>query len=257
MAPPVDPDSVLIVLFKNDAAPNPIKSVAAGRAIFDDREVCEIRYPGSRSVSVFPAHELCPHKINDPFTGEQRGITYAERFAAQYRQFTARVAQTRSGTPLEYAPFLTEARRAELRSLNIYTVEALSVVDGLELKNLGPGGREMKNQALHFMERAEEGAAPLQMEAELTALRARNQVLEDDLALLKAAPPSSPPTPPVAMPSPPPGTAEFAAMSTEQLRAYILAKTGHTPHGSLSIKVLQRMAADATAIAAEAADAAA
>ena len=57
-------------------------------------------------------------------------VTYAERFARQYQQFKAQAAQTKSGTPLEYAPFLTEARRAELRALNIYTVEALAAIDG-------------------------------------------------------------------------------------------------------------------------------
>lgn len=240
---PQDHDSVLIVLFRNDAVPNAAKSAAAGRLIADDREVCEIRFPGARNVSVFPAHALCPQPVNDPYTGASRTVTYAERFAPQYRQFTARVAQTRSGTPLEYAPFLTEARRAELRALNIYTVEALASIDGNELKNLGPGGRELKNQAEDFIERSKRGAAPVQMEAELTALRARNQVLEDDVALLKLK---------AVTPDAPPAKEEFAAMSAEQLRNYIVARTGHTPHGSLTTKVLIRMATDAAAAAREA-----
>mgnify|MGYP003694582783 CR=1 FL=1 len=50
------------------------------------------------------------------------------------------------------APFLTEARKSELKGQNIYTVEALAVIEGAELKNLGPGGRDMKNQAIEYIE---------------------------------------------------------------------------------------------------------
>ena len=48
--------------------------------------------------------------------------------------------------------FLTEARRAELRAQNIYTIEALAAIDGLELKNLGMDGRDLKNKAMEYLE---------------------------------------------------------------------------------------------------------
>jgi hypothetical protein len=240
LMPLQDPDSVLIVLFKHAAIPNEAASVKAGRLVADDMEVCEVRFPGSRAVSVFPAHAFCPLKVFDPLTGRERSITYAERFAPQYKQFSAHTAQTRTGTPLDYAPFLTEARRAELKSQNIYTVEALAHIDGQELKNLGPGARELKNAAESFIERAAAGAVPIQMEAEMAAMRARNQVLEDDILALKRKAAENPS-----------GARDFSAMSAEQLRAYITERTGHAPHGSLGVKVLQRMAADATTVAAE------
>ena len=66
------------------------------------------------------------HWSDDPVTGEQTQVTYAERFQHQYRQFKTAAAQTKTGTPLDHAPFLTEGRRAELRAQNIYTVEALA-----------------------------------------------------------------------------------------------------------------------------------
>ena len=228
-----DPDSVLIVLFKNGARENPAKSLKEGRPIFDDVEICEIRQPGSRDVKVFPAHSLCPEKVRDPYSGGERSITYAERFAHQYRQFAASTAQSRTGTPLEFVPFLTEARRVELRGLNIYTVEALAHIDGQELKNLGPGGRELKNQAEAYIEKARHGVPALEAAAELEALRARNRVLEDDNAALKSRPKES-------------AEENFDDMSVEQLREYITERTGHTPHGALSQKVLKRMAEDAT-----------
>ena len=42
------------------------------------------------------------------------------------------------------------------RALNLYTVEQLAAIDGQELKNLGPGGRELKNQ-VNRVHRADEG----------------------------------------------------------------------------------------------------
>jgi hypothetical protein len=102
---------------------------------------------------VLPATSVS-HWAIDPATGGQIKVTYAERFRRQYQQFKALTAQTKSGTPLTHAPFLTEGRRAEMRALNIYTVEQLAAIDGQELKNIGTGGRELKNAARYSSPRA-------------------------------------------------------------------------------------------------------
>jgi len=236
-----NPDDVLIALFKNGTVINEDKSAKAGRPIHDDREICEIRVPGSRDVKIVPAHELCTEKIRDPYTGEERSITYAERFSRQYAQFKAHADQTRTGTPLDYVPFLTEAKRVELRGFNIYTVEALAHVDGQELKNLGPYGRDYKNQAEAYMENAKRGAPAIEAQAELDALRARNMALEEDNAALQRKAQAEA------------KDGNFESMSIEQLRDYITTHSGHAPHGSLSLKVLQRMAKEIPAHQPEAA----
>jgi hypothetical protein len=225
---PKNPDASLVALFRHQAILNEAKTAKEGRPIFDDQEVVEVRFPGSRAMSVFPATAIS-HWGVDPFTGSQTKITYAERFASQYRQFKEHASQTKSGTPLAHAPFLTEGRRAELRALNIYTVEALASIDGQELKNLGIGGREMKNQAEEYIAEGKLKAPNLQMQIELDALRARNLVLEDDLERAKKAPRAD----------------EFEEMSDDQLRDYIKTHTGHAPQGQLARKTLVRMATDA------------
>jgi hypothetical protein len=130
---PRDPDASLVVLFRLHAERNEAKSVAEGRPIFDDVEVCDIRLPGSRNYGTYPAHTRSHWRI-DPYSGSQTEITYAQRFPRQYEQFCAHAAQTKSGTPLDYAPFITAGRRAELRAQNIYTVEQLAAIDGQELR---------------------------------------------------------------------------------------------------------------------------
>ena len=227
---PRDPDENLVVTFKYLPMENAAESLKEGRPIFEDVEQCEIRAPGMRDVKIFPAH-FFSHWITDPFTGGQRQVTYAERFVHQYRQFQAHAAQTKTGTPLDYAKFLTDARRAELRAMNVYTVEALAAVEGAELKNLGMGGRDMKNQAIAYLEETKSGAVNKQMEVELEALRARNVILEEDVATLRSLKAKQ--------------EAEFAEMSDDQIKEYIAANTGHRPLGNPNRKTLLRMAMDA------------
>jgi hypothetical protein len=223
-----DPDDVLVVLFKYFAVKNAAKTLAEGRPIFDDMEVCEIRAPGSRDVKVFPANEFA-RWVLDPDSGEQVKQSYAERFSHQYRQFKASAAQTKSGTPLEHARFLTDGRRAELKAQNIYTVEALADVEGAELKNLGPGGRDMKNAAMSYIEEGKASAPTKQMQAELEALRARNAVLEEDMQAKKSREIDE---------------GEFAGMTDDQLKEYVTTHTGFPPQGKNSRKTLVRMATE-------------
>jgi hypothetical protein len=227
--PRLDPDEMLVVLFKHVAVPNRRKSLEAGREIFDDEERCEIRVPGSKDIKEFPATAFA-RWVENPFTGEQVQQSYAERFSHQYRQFKANATQTKSGTPLEFVPFLSEGKRAELRAQNLYTVEQLAGIEGAELKNLGPGGRELKNAAEAFIEEGRALAPNKMMLAELEALKARNAVLEEDAERRKQ----------LALEDKP--DSEFEAMSLDQLRAYITEHTGQAPMGSLNRKNLTRMA---------------
>lgn len=226
-----DPDAALVATFKHLAVKNEAKTLEAGRPIYDDMEVCEIRFPGKRDYSVFPA-TLVSHWRDDP-EGGQVAVSYAERFSHQYRQFKMLAQQTKTGTPLASAPFLSEGKRAELRALNIYTVEALASIDGQELKNLGYNGREFKNQAQTYIDESKRAAPDMQLMAKLEAAQARLSLLEEDNKLLKAAvPPSEPEN-------------EFSGMSVEQLRDYITTQTGIAPQGNINRKTLLRMAMDA------------
>ena len=224
----LDPDELLVVTFKNLAVENPLKTMEAGRPIFDDVEHCFITAPGSHDIKVFPANTFA-RWVGTPFGGGQVKQSYAERFSHQYRQFKAHVAQTKSGTPLDHAPFLSEARRAELKAQNVYTVEALADIEGNELKNLGPGGRDMKNKALEYINESKLAAPTKQMLAELEALRARNAVLEEDVQVKKEYTVEN----------------EFNDMSDKQLRDFITTNTGQAPQGNLARKTLVRMAMDA------------
>lgn len=228
---PTGNDEDLVAIFKHLAVPNEAKSKTAGRLICDDVEICEIRTPGRVDVKHFPA-AVFSHWKEDMFTGTQLPVTYAERFPRQYLQFKQQVAQTKSGTPLDRVQFLSEARKAELRALNVYTVEQLAHIDGQELKNLGPGGREWKNQAIDFINESKALVPNIEMLAELEALRARNQALEVDNETLKAKREDETP---------------FDEMSNLQIKEFIAKETNTRPLGNPSRKTLLQMANDIAA----------
>lgn len=230
-----DPDASVVALFKIMATKNEAESVRQNRPVFEDMEVVELRYPGSRNVGCYPATGFS-HWITSPLDGSQQPISYAERFSRQYRQFKSESIQTKSGTPLDYGRFLTEARRAELRAQNIYTIEALAAIDGAELKNLGMNGRDLKNKAIEYLEETRAGAPNSQMLAELEALRARNALLEEDVR--RGGP----------LPSDdfaPTHGDRFDGMNIEQLREFVTTNTGQAPLGSSNRRTLLRLARDA------------
>jgi hypothetical protein len=210
----LDPDAKIVVIFKNMAAKNEGKSTEAGRPIYDDIEVCELHYPGSKNFGVYPSTAFS-HWVDGP-DGDRIKLTYAERFKRQYQQFKAQAQQTTTGTPLAYATFLTEGKRAELRALNVYTIEALAAVEYLE------------NAKVH--------AVDTRLVAELEALRSKNALMEEDIQRLKES---------RREPDEEPGADQFDNMSNEQLREFIAENTGQAPIGNTARKTLVRMARQA------------
>src|SRR5436190_12360317 len=85
---PRDPDGGAVVLFRHMGQKNEVATAKAGRPIFDDVEVCDIRFPGSRNYGTNPALAHAGW-VQDPYTGEQRTLTYAEKYPRQYQQFKA------------------------------------------------------------------------------------------------------------------------------------------------------------------------
>lgn len=164
-------------IFKAIAQPDPIATKAAGRPVFKDIEVCELHFPADKlHKPVFPAHAFAGW-ITDEY-GNQEKQTYAIKYNDQYLRFKEGHAQIADGTPLSELPFLTEAKRMELKALKIYTAEQLAGLDGQPLKNLGQGGRALKDQAQAFIDSALKGAGSVALASENEALRLRIAELE-------------------------------------------------------------------------------
>lgn len=141
----------LIVTFRNHQIENEERSKTEKRPIYDDMEVCDIRFPGNSKVwGCFPADEVEPNATREL----HRPITYKEVFAEPYAQFKSMQPQTVAGTPLSELTFLSEGKRMELRALNIHTAEHLAGLEGANLAALGMGGREWKTEAQRYLDTA-------------------------------------------------------------------------------------------------------
>lgn len=198
---------------------DPKASKEAGRPIFKDIEAVEIRMAANKqTVAVFPAHEFWAWGEID---GVRQKISYAMRFTDQYKRFKANEAQAMTGTPLEELPFLTQAKRSELKALSIYTAEALASLDGHPLKQLGMGGRELKNQAEAYLSRATDSAAVTRLAAENESLRAALAAMQQPQAPVAGSP--------------------FAEMDEEAMKEWIKDATGSRPRGNPSKETLVRM----------------
>ena len=209
-------DALVVPFFKSVAVEDEKASKKAGRPIFKDLEVVEIRIAGDRNFApVFPAHSMW-RRVD----GEE--LSYADRWPDAYARFREGQEQVADGTPLSELPFLTEGKRQELRSLKVYTAEALASLDGKNLTNLGPKGREFKDQATAYLERAKGVATD-------TALRARIEELE---ALVANG-----------------GGSTGAEDQSERdiLKAQIAEKTGAKPRGNPSVETLREMLAELAA----------
>lgn len=173
-------EDLTVVTFANHAVLNEGKSLKASRPIFDDVEICVIAFAGdTKRVCVFPALEAEPNATRE----KGLPVSYAEVYSEQYRRFKSQEQQAVSGTPLTEAPFLTEGKRRELRALNVHSIEALAAVDGPNLKMLGMGGRELKNQAIAYLDNAAGSADIVSMAAQMEKMRETIEALKADLAL--------------------------------------------------------------------------
>lgn len=220
---PSPTDNLVIPRFYSDAVENKAKSREEGRPIFVDRELVEVRFAGNRqTVSVFPAHAICGEMQDED--GDTRTMTYAERWPDQYKRFKAKQQQVAAGTPVDELPFLTQAKRSELKALSIYTAESLAALDGLELKNIGQGGRDLKNQAQAYLDNASGSADVVKMAAKIADL----EQLVNELRAEK----------PVADVS----TSEFATWQPDQIKDWIEDKLGERPKGNPNLATLIKRA---------------
>lgn len=139
------------------------KSKEAGRPIFRDVEMIEIRIAGDNK-----------NVINTKVREQD-----IERWPAQYQAFKENQEQPLEGTPIKELTILTESKRQELLAINIRTVEALANLSENGIKRLGMGGRELVKKAQAYVKQSE-GLAPI------NELVEENGKLREELDAMKA-----------------------------------------------------------------------
>lgn len=198
-------------------------SEAEGRPVFNDREMVEIRIPGDK-------HLTWEGDVTEKLIIGGRAIDARERWPEQYAAFKRGEQRAVTGTPLEMWPhqLMTAARVAELKAINIMSVEELEAVPDNVIPKMGMGGRELRDEARAYLKRAKDAAADNALARENAELRARLDALE---ARLNG-------------PAEQPKDKALEDCTNDELKAFIKRETGEGVRGNPSRDTLLSRAAE-------------
>lgn len=208
-------------LFRYESIEDINASERAGHLVKKMIQVVEVRFAGSKNYSpVFPVDAVWKRENG-------KAVTFAERWAEQYRAFLAGASQEAQGTPLEMLRSygMSEANLSLCRAVRVYSIEALFHLEGDNLKSLGMVGNTLKEMARSYMADRSRSNANLdeveKLKAELAALKASIPVKEPSSAeiddLVKAS------------------DDEYAALTNDQLKERIASlNDGKRPLGNPS-----------------------
>ena len=175
---------------------NELKSKEAGRPIYDDIEMIEIKWAGNTKSELHaPASDRCDRPLRNPQNNDRYYVRWREHpdFAKAYESFKAGQGGTVQGTPLSELPFLTEGRRAELRAINIHSAEQLAGLTGAQIGKYGFGMGDLCKQAQNYLERAKGTELDVRHEREKDEMRAEMAALRAQVDMLASAMPADRP----------------------------------------------------------------
>jgi len=167
-------DHKLFVSFYTKPVMNPLKSTEAGRQVFDEKDYIRIMTPGS---------QLCV--IDEPI----KSGNYMQRFGDRYAKWKAGQQELISGTPLDAFPWLIGkiGLLAELKALNIHTVEQLSTLPDSAMHNM-MGGHELRKRAAEWLDQTTGTDAKVaKMSKENDDLKAQMAAMQEQMKQLMAA----------------------------------------------------------------------
>ena len=152
-------DEQLLVRFYRDIKQNPLKTEESGRPMYDEVDWIEIHQPGNKLSSIMRVA-----------TDKDK-----QRFARHWQAYQARENQEElSGTPLEQWPGVTKAQIAELKYLNIRSIEQLVNLSDGNSKTI-MGIEAIKRSAKAYLEAADQQKAA----NEIQAGKAKVEALEE------------------------------------------------------------------------------
>lgn len=166
---------------------NEIKSKEAGRPIYDDIEMIEIKFAGNTKTEFHaPANDRCDRPLRNPENNDRYYVKWSEHpdFAKAYESFKAGQGGHIQGTPLSELPFLTEGRRAELRAINIHSAEQLASLTGAQIGKYGFGMGDLCKQAQNYLDRAKGTELDARHEREKNEMQAELGDLRQKLDML-------------------------------------------------------------------------
>ena len=177
----------VVARFYMDTKQDEAASLREGRAVCEDVEMVQINWIGDGKREFHAnAHERSSHYEIMP-DRSKRFLSWAEAFRPEYDQFRKGVEQVGEGTPLAEMTAITPARRQELQSLNIYTVEALANLGQLEMRRLKLVGQQLQTAAKEWLLKREGESTERLLREELQSRDAQMLDMQRQLEELQAS----------------------------------------------------------------------
>ena len=148
--------------FYMDSVKDEVASHGAGRDIFREVERVRIIIPGAVASIVVK-------NVDD---------SHRRRWPQAYEAFRAGREAPVSGLPLEEWPILNRAQIAELRAMQIRTVEEMAALSDLAVQRIGMGGLMLRDRARAYLDDSQREALTTKLSAENDVLRSRVGALE-------------------------------------------------------------------------------
>jgi hypothetical protein len=150
---------------------NQAESAKENRPIFESKRFVELKHPGDRSWSFIEEIDEAGMGLTRRNTVEgPKGEDYAERFPREWASFKKGEERAAIGTPIEEWSGLSRSRAAELKAMNIFTVEEFADVQDGQLGKLGMGTRTEREKARAYLAQASGGADVSAMAAQIAQL---------------------------------------------------------------------------------------
>jgi hypothetical protein len=150
-----------------------VMSKEAGREVCVDKEYVYIRVAGNDKEVIF-------RPVNDQVKA---------RFPQEYEAWKKGQAEPTTGTPIDRWPQLTPGQAANLKGLNIRTVEDMATLSETGLQEVGMGARKLQEDARKFLSLAQAAADVGQLDELREAVASKDIQLKqqaDAIATLQA-----------------------------------------------------------------------
>lgn len=159
-----------LVEFYTDAVQNNFRSKQEGRPIFEDRVFVRIQTPGDTRTT-----------INREATDQDKA-----RFPKSWSAFEQGLSEVTEGTPLAQWTAVSASQVKELAHVHVRTVDQLAALSDASIQRMGPGYQQLRQQARHYLENAQDGAKATEVQRENDDLREENALLKEQIKALKA-----------------------------------------------------------------------
>lgn len=173
--------SHLFIRFFETTKKNDRKSAEAGRPVHDAVDMIEIRFAGDAKTILH-----APASDKSKFVPGMGYIDYKTRFPRHWEHYQKTKQNLSEGTPLEELTAIDAARRADLKSVNIHTVEALATLADNAVKKIGIDGLKLRDIARNYIDKSAGNAVETRLVEENAQMKDQLSALEAELMRLKS-----------------------------------------------------------------------